>query len=143
MSLTFPARSILRVDGNFLSEHSRSPLDVSFEQIESAKRTVNGHMRVYEVAKKHTLDVSWKLLPSRSDLTVDGYMGGQEIYQLYMSGGSVKIEIWADKYASKEEPFPMLEFDGRFKEFDFSIVKRNVGNIFYDFWDISMTLEEL
>jgi hypothetical protein len=70
-------------------------------------------------------------------------LGGKDMYEMYMSGGEVRVEIWTDKYAAKTEPFAMIDFPGRFKEFDFSVEKRNLGGVFYDFWNVSMSIEEL
>ena len=141
--MTFPARALLRVDGYFLSEHSRQPLEVEFEPIEWAKRTVKGDLRFYEITKKHKLSTSWELLPSRKEYTIDGYLGGNELYALYLNGGEVRVEVWNDATAAKTEPFANIDFQGRISSFNFSIEKRNVGGVFYDFWNISLDIEEL
>lgn len=142
-AITFPARSVLRLDGSFISEHSRSPLEVSFEQIENANRTVNGHMRVYAVAKKYNLSTSWQYLPSRAEYTVDGYMGGLELERLYTTKNSFRVEIWNDAEAAKTEPYARVDFMGRITSFNYSIEKRNLGGVFYDFWNASISIEEL
>jgi hypothetical protein len=49
-----------------LSDHNRSPLDLSTNRIEKRSRMVNARMRSYHVADKKTLTVSWQMLPSRS-----------------------------------------------------------------------------
>jgi coproporphyrinogen III oxidase len=142
MAMTFPARSILSLDGVFLSEHSRSPLTVEFEKIENANRTVNGRLRVYEIANKHKLNVDWEWIPSKSQYTVDGYAGGVELNSLYLLGGVKTVEIWTDSEAAKSSLAPTVSFDGRINSFNYSIEKRNVGGIFFDYWNISMSVEE-
>jgi hypothetical protein len=141
--MLFKARAILMLDGDYVSDHSRSPLQVDFEPIENANRTVKGNMRVYEVAKKATLSTSWENLPSRASLTVDGYMGGTELEALYLRGGEVRVQIWNDLAASKSVSAARVDFPGRIKSFDYTIEKRNLGSVYYDFWNASITIEEL
>jgi hypothetical protein len=143
MAMTFAAKSILQLGNSYASEHSRSPLEVSFNQIEQANRTVNGKLRVYSVAKKHSLSVSWELLPSIDSATVDGQMGGNSLYSLYTTGGEIAVKVWTDASASKSNNTPAISFQGRISSFDFSIVKRNVGLAYYDFWNISLDIEEI
>ena len=141
--MQFKAKAILMLDGDYTSDHSRSPLNVDYEQIESANRTVNGRMRVYEVAKKARVSVSWENLPSRSSLTVDGYMGGHALQDLYLKGGEIRVQIWDDSTAEPTVKNARMDFPGRISLFNYSVNKRNLGGIFYDFWDVSMEIEEL
>jgi hypothetical protein len=116
---------------------------VDFEKIENANRTANGRLRVYEVANKHTLSLSWELLPSQAEYTVDGYAGGLELLDMYRSGGYKNIEIWIDLSASKSLSTPAFSFDGRINSFNYSVEKRNIAGEFYDFWNVSMSVQEL
>lgn len=49
-----------------LSDHNRSPLNVSKQRIEIRQRMINGSMRSYHTADKINLSCSWSRLPSRS-----------------------------------------------------------------------------
>ena len=87
--------------GDFLilSDHNRSPIDITPQRIENRQRMVNGRMRSYWVADKRTLSVSWNMLPSRAyntdpnfdangastanEYTVDGGAGGVELLDWY------------------------------------------------------------
>lgn len=142
MAMMFPAKSILSIDGTFLSEHSRSPLSLEFDKIENANRTVSGRLRIYEIVNKHKLSVSWELLPSKAQYTIDGYAGGIELQSLYLAGGMKSVEIWTDSEAVQNSVTPTVAFDGRIDSFNYSIEKRNVGGIFYDYWNVSMSVEE-
>ena len=54
----------------YLTDDSRSPLQVGLERIEYKKRMINGRMRSYHVADKRTFSVSWDNLPSvRSEIS--------------------------------------------------------------------------
>jgi hypothetical protein len=49
-----------------LSDHNRSPIDMSNERIEQRQRMANGTMRSYFIADKLTVSTSWVNLPSRA-----------------------------------------------------------------------------
>jgi len=142
-AITFLARSILKLDGNIISEHGRQPLDVGYDQLEFARRTVNGTLRVYQIAKKQTLDVSWDLLPSRAIYTVDGFYGGNELYDIYINSGEIRVEVWTDAESVKTSSFATRDFQGRIRSFEHSIVKRNIEGKFYDFWNVTLSIEEI
>jgi hypothetical protein len=48
-----------------LSDHNRSPLEMSTERIEQRQRMANGTMRSYHIADKLSISTSWTMLPSR------------------------------------------------------------------------------
>jgi hypothetical protein len=48
-----------------LSDHNRSPIDVTTERIEQRQRMANGTMRSYHIADKLQISTSWDMLPSR------------------------------------------------------------------------------
>ena len=48
-----------------ISDHNRSPIDVSNERIEQRQRMANGTMRSYFTADKLAVTSSWRELPSR------------------------------------------------------------------------------
>lgn len=59
----------LSIDDNtfiILSDHNRSPIQVSTKRIDQKVRTANGQMRTYFVADKQQVSLSWTQLPSRS-----------------------------------------------------------------------------
>jgi len=49
-----------------LSDHNRSPIEVSKIRIETRDRMINGRMRSYHTADKMSISVSWEMLPSRA-----------------------------------------------------------------------------
>lgn len=48
-----------------ISDHNRSPIEISTERIEQRQRMANGTMRSYHIADKLTISMSWDMLPSR------------------------------------------------------------------------------
>ena len=154
-----------------LSDDNREPIDFDTKRIEERKRMINGRMRSYHIADKITLSTSWSSLPSRaySDIpdfdttsgssplnnnndtqyTTDGGAGGVEILDWYNRyTGSFWVFLSYDNYVNfgrDENSYNNLAkysqvIEVFFDKFDYSVEKRGRSN--YDFWDISVTLEE-
>lgn len=155
-----------------LSDDNRSPLDFQIERIESRKRMVNGRMRSYHIADKLKLSTSWDMLPSRSyflrpdyntatgespyfndrdlEYTTDGGAGGVDILKWYENHkGSFWVYLAYDKYSVFGEDnnaythLPQYNqlVEMFISDFSYSVVKR--GGSTYDFWNISVSLEEV
>jgi len=135
-----------------VSEHNREPASVNINRIEKSQRMANGFLRKYWIADKKSLSLSWKMLPSRSNLTVDGGWGAvdiQDYYSLAAKGrSSFKVKIvYGKELVSGSVVDRDDEFVAVFTSCNFTVVKRNVkGNIAdpaQEFWDVSITLEEV
>ena len=88
--------------------------------------------------------MNWELLPSRSPLTVDGYWGGMELEEFYAVGPFVfEVSIYTDQEADRTRYAPTYEFQGKWTNWSQTIVKRNVEGAYYDFWNISASIEEI
>lgn len=153
-----------------LSDHNRGDMQFSPQRIEQRQRTINGRMRSYHIADKLTMAVSWSMLPSRSyytvadfnssgvspnknqtgEFTADGGAGGVQILDWYENHkGPFWMFLAYDKYnnfGNDQEAFGHL---GQYNQvmqvyisdFNYSVVKRGGNN--FDFWNISVTLEEV
>lgn len=155
-----------------LSDDNRSALDFSTARIETKERMINGRMRSYHIADKLTLSTSWTMLPSRSYFTVpefnpttgksphsgsnnleyttDGGAGGVEILDWHENHqGPFWVYLAYDKYSNfgkDSDAYGHLAQYNQliqmyFVDFNYSVVKR--GNSNFDFWNISVTLEEV
>jgi hypothetical protein len=155
-----------------LSDDNRSALDFKPERIESRKRMANGRMRSYHIADKMTLSTSWDMLPSRSyalrpnynledgkspyinnnlqEYTTDGGAGGVDLLKWYENHkGSFWVYLAYDKfsvfgeddsaYAHLPQYNQLIEMF--ISDFSYSVTKRGGNN--HDFWNISVTLEEV
>lgn len=129
-----------------LSDHNRQPLNIVPEPIEKAQRTANGTLRKYVVGYKNTYSTSWEMLPSVSTHTVDGYMGAQELINLYKNNynNELTLKVYAGTASSTTQPkasatetYNTLVF---IKSFNADIVKR-LGGI--DFWNVNISFEEV
>jgi hypothetical protein len=154
-----------------LSDDNRGAISVNPQRIETRERMANGRMRSYHIADKLSFSCSWDMLPSRSyalnpdfnsegnspyrndnslEFTTDGGAGGVEIAEWYNRyTGSFWLYLSYDKYTnfgdSGDDRFLNLNKYSQvvevfFDSFDYSIEKRGGSN--YDFWNISLSLEE-
>ena len=154
-----------------LSDHNRGDMQFNTQRIEQRQRTINGRMRSYHIADKLTMSVSWNMLPSRgysglpnfnestgvspsegskTEYTADGGAGGGELLDWYENHqGPFWMYLAYDKYSNfgdDNEAFGHLAQYNQivqvyFADFSYSIVKRGGNN--FDFWNISVTLEEV
>jgi hypothetical protein len=152
-----------------LTDHNRSPINVSPIRIEKRERTINGKMRSYHIADKLSFDISWKDLPSRafstksnfqedgspsvvtdkSQYIVDGGAGGVELLRWYETHpGPFWMFLAYDKYSQFEgassTQYQNMGYYNQLvqvyiADFQYTISKR--GKL-YDFWDVSVKLEE-
>ena len=144
-----PRGSIVSVQpagtGSFfdLTEHNRAPVELSVERIESKSRMWDATLRRNTVAKKHTLSLSWDMLPSISSATVDGKMGAAWIKWLNdTQDGFVVIQIsiatgGAGVYTYSVTPIVM---NTMISDFGYSVTKRNPA---YDLAAVNISFEEI
>jgi hypothetical protein len=152
-----------------LSDHNRDPIQFKSNRIENKVRTVNGRMRSYHIADKLNISTSWKNLPSRSasveliidedsgqtfigpnDLsyTADNGAGGVDLLNWYENNkGSFWVFIAYDKFTNfEEDSYSRLNRYNEIVEVffdDFQYDVSNRGRSTHDFWDISLSLEEV
>ena len=154
-----------------LSDDNRSPLQFDTQRIEKRERMINGRMRSYHIADKLSLSTSWNRVPSRSfasfpgldplsanpafgageQYTSDGGAGGVEILDWYNNHqDSFWVYLAYDKYTGfSEDDASRYSRLGQYNEviemfisgFSYSVEKRGGSN--FDFWNISVSLEEV
>ena len=152
-----------------VSDHNREQISFKNNRIEEKTRTINGRMRSYHVADKTNISTSWKNLPSRAasteliidqesgqtligpnDLayTADGGAGGVDLLNWYENHqGSFWVFLAYDKLTNFESDSynKMSQYNEIievfFDSFDYDIVNR--GRTTHDFWNVSLSLEEV
>ena len=155
-----------------LSDDNRGELQFNPTRIEQRQRTINGRMRSYHIADKLNMSLSWNNLPSRGfylppdfnvttgaspyknidnqEHTSDGGAGGVEILDWYENHpGPFWMYLSYDKYSNfgkDTAAYGHLQQYNQimqvyFSDFNYTVVKRGGSN--FDFWNISVTLEEV
>jgi hypothetical protein len=158
------------IDQSFLilSDHNRSDIDVATERIQTRKRMINGRMRSFHVADKIKISTSWEMLPSRrfagdpqfntttgisplsgstTQYTVDGGAGASDLLDWYNSHtGSFFVYLSYDNPQNFDNDYDRLSeysevIEMYISDFSYNIVSRGATN--HDFWNVSVTLEEV
>jgi hypothetical protein len=151
MPMTLPVGSIIYLNSTIkLSEHNRQPVQLSTNRIEKVQRMSNGSLRKFYIADKETISLSWTMLPSFSTFTVDGGYGAMDLKNFY-NGAAAKASGALSGKASFDV---LISYGGTtttkemiFGSCSFEIVKRNVkektADTAQEFWNVSLTLEEV
>lgn len=125
--------SLMEWDGNKISDHNRKDLSVKVERIEEKNRMANGTMRKFIIADKRTFSVSWDNLPQSHDFTVDGFWGKNEIEAFYnVHTGAFPLKLYFGDGTNKTYSVMLSDFSA-------DLSKRGA----YDFWQVSVELEEV
>lgn len=161
-------------NGQFLilSDHNRSPMNMSNNRIEQRTRMANGMMRSYHIADKLNISVSWTMLPSRSystrpdfntstglsadsgvlnaEYTADGGAGGVEMLDWYEKHtGPFWVFLSYDKHTNfgdDDAAYGNLAQYSQVLQMQMTSFDYTIvtrGQSNYDMWNISVSLEEV
>lgn len=127
---------------NLVTDHGRSPLDVSFERIEQKTRMYDGTLRRYVVAKKRSWTMSWENLPSEDVSLLAGGRPGAWMEQFHKThDGDFLVRFRngnaIDAVPSSENSEVVRVMIGEFSK---EVVKRTPA---FDLWSVDLTLEEV
>jgi hypothetical protein len=127
---------------NKVTEHNRSPVEIGIERIEKVVRTSNGTLRKNHVADKRKFSMSWDMLPSYRDLTVDGGWGAEDLRSFYLSDDGQKtfnIRINLAKSGSDQSLSGYESYNVSISGCNFTVVKRGLQ----PHWNVSLSLDEV
>lgn len=129
-----------------VSEHNRSEFNERILKIEQNQRMANGFLRKYHVADKKQWDLSWTMLPSYRNETVDGAWGAEDIKTFYESSDgkkSFRIKINTSLSPTVIEGANALAtantYTVVFTSCDFTVVKRGLQ----PYWNIKLSMEQV
>ena len=149
-----------------LSDHSRAPLDISYEKYEKSVQLANGLTRKYVIATKRQISLSWSDLPSSASATVDSGAGAYELQKFYDNNfdNTITVTTYTDQGSGTPQyaglvlssTYPVLtslpstsgiSWTAYIDDFSCNINKRyygggTVGTGKYDLWDVTMRLKE-
>lgn len=154
-ALILPAGSLIKFNSISLSEHNRNPVSVGYNRIEKVQRMSNGTLRKFFIADKKFISMSWNMLPSYSNFTVDGHYGALDLKSFYegtaakganaLSGrNTFNVDLkYSTTTGTTTETLEMV-----FTSFSCEVVKRNIKSASSDlypqeFWTVSLALEEV
>jgi|SRR6478735_8647577 len=132
VAMILPRGSMLKLNGNDLTEHNRKELSVDIDRIETSDRMANGALRKYVIADKKKWSVSWDMCPNDATKTVDGKWGGSDMLNFYNTTPGVFTLVVKSGQGVTET------YSAVITEFSYNVIKRSN----HDAWDISMSIEE-
>lgn len=131
-----------------VTEHNRQPLSINIQRIEQSSRMANGTTRKYFIADKLSVSLSWEMVPSFRNETVDGAWGAEDLKAFYESAagrGAFRIKLNPTVFS----PDLVEQSDGAlsddytytvmFTSCDFTVMKRGLQT----FWSVNITLEQV
>lgn len=83
-----------------LTDHNRSPINITPQTIQKESRMANGKLRKYVVDSKDTISTSWEFLPAKPSEIVDGNYGAAWISEFY--NANVGVPIWLKVVNAKD-----------------------------------------
>ncbi len=115
----------LAVGGTSLSDHNRTPIDVSHENTGAFNRSSDGTMHAFVLNRKRTVSTAWDMLPENTAKTVDNFAGAQDMITLFGQGiGPYTVTLSYD--TGETEVLQMFA-----QEFAYTVQKRWEFSSFY------------
>ena len=151
-AIYLPVGSLIYLNSTIkLSDHNRQPISIQTNRIEKQQRMANGTMRKFFITDKKTISVNWNMLPSLSTFTADGGYGAINLRSFYegtaakASGalsGTSNFDVTLVYGGTATQTLNMI-----FTSCSFELVKRNVkqvtGDTAQEFWNVSLSMEEV
>jgi hypothetical protein len=124
-----------------LSDHSRSPLQTSFDTIESPQRMADGTMRKYVIANKKRVSCSWTMLPTISSMVVDGKANALAVKRFYEINYpyDMTMKLYYKKNAAQDLSY-VETISIYWESMSFDVVKRYND---FDYWNINAEFVEI
>lgn len=126
-----------------LSDHSRSPLGVSYETIENMQRMADGTARKYVIATKRKFSCSWQLLPSRKtlDMVVDDNADSLTMKRFYEINFPYQMTMSLYHKRNSSDDLSYVETINIFwTDFSYDVVKRYKD---FDYWNVTAEFMEI
>lgn len=140
MSYIYPIDTLMKWNGNRITEHNRKELSVSSEKLMNENRMVDGTLRRYVVAEKRRWQLTWDEVFSNQASVVDGCWSGEEMLQFFKAHrGEFTLEL-THKSASDSAKTSTEIVTVMFDEFSHRVIKRSIQ---CDWWSIDVTLVEV
>ena len=156
MSMFLPRGSILYIEAkdllatpagttkvwNKVTEHNRSALDLGIDRIEKVVRTSNGTLRKNHIADKRKFQLSWEMLPSYRNLTIDGGWGAEDLRSFYFGDEgkqSFNIRVNLAKTGLDQSSSGYESYNVVISSCNFTVVKRGLQ----PHWNVSLSLDEV
>jgi hypothetical protein len=133
----------------YLSDHNRSDVQETNEQIEKTSVSASGTKRKYVVAVKRSWSISWTMLPGLTSQTVDGGLGAANLKSFYDSNvdNTLSLSFYVGDTSAATGTgtlaTPAYTATVFISSFNRTIKKRfGAGNQAIDYWDCQIDFTE-
>lgn len=125
-----------------ITDHGRSPLNITVERIETKQRMADGTLRRYVVGKKRTFSCSWDNIPDKATNFLANGQPGEWMEAFHdANDGSFHMRL----REGSDRDLALTGLNGTvlqvmITDFSKEIVKRGTA---FDLWNMDITLEEV
>lgn len=140
MAYIYPIDTLMRWNGNKITEHNRRELSVSNEKLMNEKRMVDATLRRYVVGEKRKWQCTWDEVFSNQASVVDKCWSGEEMLQFYKAHPGEFTLLLTHKSATETGKTSTETVLVMFEEFSHRVIKRSTQ---CDWWNIDVTLVEV
>ena len=126
-----------------LSDHSRSPLSVSYDVLSKSDRMADGTLKKYVVARKKIIQCQWTMLPTIRTQVADANADARDMKEFYESNLYRQMSMtlhynrnFAERVGGSYTESVLVYWDN----FSFDVVKRYKD---FDYWDVTAEFVEV
>lgn len=124
-----------------LSDHSRSPLSVTYDTVENSQRMADGTTRKYVIANKKVLSCSWEMLPTVKTQVVDGNSSALEMKRFFEINYpyDMTMSLYYKRNNSSDSSY-VETINVFWNTMTFDVMKRYRN---FDYWNITADFTEI
>jgi hypothetical protein len=126
-----------------LSDHSRSPLSVSYDVLSKSDRMADGTLKRYVVARKKIIQCQWSMLPTIRSQVADGNADARDMKEFYESNlyRPMSMTLYYNRNTAERSGAAYAEtLSVYWNNFTFDVVKRYKN---FDYWNVTAEFLEI
>lgn len=126
-----------------LSDHSRSPLSVTYDVLSKSERMADGTLKRYVISRKKIIQCQWAMLPTIRGQVVDNNADARDMKEFYESNmfKSMTMSLYYNRNDAERASAAYLEtLSVYWNNFTFDVVKRYKN---FDYWNVTAEFVEI
>lgn len=126
-----------------LSDHSRSPLSITYDVLSKSERMADGTLKRYVIARKKIIQCQWSMLPTIRSQVADSNADARDMKEFYESNlfKSMTMSLYYNRNHTERAGGAYLEtVPVYWNNFTFDVVKRYKD---FDYWNVTAEFLEI
>jgi hypothetical protein len=126
-----------------LSDHSRSPLSITYDVLSKSDRMADGTLKRYVVARKKIIQCQWSMLPTIRAHVADGNADARDMKEFYESNLYRQMDMTMNFHRNHTERAGTNYSESvavYWNSFSFEVVKRYKD---FDYWNVTAEFLEV